>query len=236
VQGAIPVPTPEPLAADRLDGWHYILMSQLRGARLVEVWPEIPLRERDRIAEDLGRCARALHSIDIGPLAGLTPEWREFIGAQRDTAVERQRARGLDPYWLEQVPGFLKAWMPPIEAPQALLHTELMREHLLAAFDGDRWRLTGLFDFEPSMLGAPEYDFASLGLFFTCGDGRLLRCALLAYGLAPSALDQALQYRSMAWALLHRYSNLRWYLQRLPPQGATTLEQLAARWWSFDGE
>ena len=35
----------------------------------------------------------------------------------------------------------------------------------------------------------------------------------------------------MAHALLHRYSNLRWYLERLPAPGATTLEQLADRWW-----
>jgi len=39
----------------------------------------------------------------------------------------------------------------------------------------------------------------------------------------------------VAWALLHRYSNLPWYLQRLPTQGAATLEQLAARWWPLDG-
>jgi hypothetical protein len=30
---------------------------------------------------------------------------------------------------------------------------------------------------------------------------------------------------------LHRYSNLRWYLVRLPAGDATTLEQLAVRWW-----
>lgn len=36
----------------------------------------------------------------------------------------------------------------------------------------------------------------------------------------------------MAHALLHRYSNLRWYLERLPVPGATTLEELACAWWS----
>jgi hygromycin-B 7''-O-kinase len=235
VHGALPVPTPRPLAVQRLDGWHYVLMSQLRGARWVEAWPRIPPRDRDGLADELGRCVRALHAIDIAPLADLRPQWLGFVDAQRDTAVERQRKRGLDPHWLEQVPAFLEAWMPPVEAPRALLHTELMREHLLAEFDGGRWRLSGLFDFEPAMLGAPEYDFASLGLFVACGDARLLRRTLLAYGLDPSGLDRALQCRCMAWALLHRYSNLPWYLERLPPHGATTLEQLAARWWPLDG-
>jgi hygromycin-B 7''-O-kinase len=35
----------------------------------------------------------------------------------------------------------------------------------------------------------------------------------------------------MAHAMLHRYSNLRWYLERLPARGADTFEQLAALWW-----
>jgi len=43
-----------------------------------------------------------------------------------------------------------------------------------------------------------------------------------------------LQNRLMAMALLHRYSNLPWYLQRLPLPGATRLEQLAAHWWKLD--
>ncbi len=112
-----------------------------------------------------------------------------------------------------------------------LLHTEIMREHLTVDETGSTPTLAGLFDFEPAMLGAPEYEFASVGLFVACGDGRALRRVLLAYGYAPHALDEALQCRFMAYALLHRYSNLRWYLERIPADGATTLEQLATRWW-----
>ena len=95
----------------------------------------------------------------------------------------------------------------------------------------DQARLCGLFDFEPAMLGAAEYEFASVGLFVACGDARALRRVLLAYGYPPHALDEALQCRFMAYALLHRYSNLRWYLERLPAGDAQTLEQLATRWW-----
>ena len=234
VHGALPLPTPQPLLTGQLDGWHYIVMSQLQGRRLVDLWPELSLADRDRFACELGHAVAALHAIDIAPLAGLPPRWETFIAEQRDSAVERQRERRLDPHWLERIDTFLQEWMPPIEPPQSLLHTELMREHLVASHDGQQWRLSGLFDFEPAMLGAREYDFASFGLFVSCGDGRFLRRALLAYGYAPSALDAVLQCRFMAWAILHRYSNLRWYLERLPAAGATTLEQLAARWWALD--
>ena len=97
----------------------------------------------------------------------------------------------------------------------------------------ERDRLGDEFDFEPAMVGEPDYEFASVGLFVACGDARLLRRTLKSYGHADADGGAALACRFMAHALLHRYSNLRWYLQRLPPQGETTLEPLAQRWWAL---
>ena len=231
LHGALPIPTPHLVAADTQDGWHCLVMTQLQGPRLVDAWPELSPAERDRIAGELGAALAALHVLDTGALADFTPHWHEFLPAQRESAVERQRERRLDACWLERMPDFLHAWMPPIDARRSLLHTEVMREHLLVANDGGGWHLSGLFDFEPAMLGAPEYEFASLGLFVACGDGRFLRRTLRAYGYRSEQFDAALQCRLMAYAMLHRYSNLRWYLERLPAKGAGTFEQLAARWW-----
>ena len=233
VKGTLPIPTPRLLAHDRLDGWHCLLMTQLRGHRLVDVWPDLSLAQRDRMADELGVAVAALHDVDTAPLADFTPRWEEFLCAQSEGAVERQRRRRLDPYWLERLPDFLQRWMPPTDARRSLLHTELMREHLLAEAHGGGWRLSGLFDFEPAMVGAPEYDFASFGLFVACGDGRFLRRALRAYGYRDDELDAELQCRLMAYAMLHRYSNLRWYLERLPADGAASFEALAARWWAL---
>lgn len=229
VQGRLPIPTPRLVAADMHDGWPYVLMSRLHGQRLVDAWPATSVAERDAMADQLGESIAALHAIDTAPLADFTPRWDVFIPAQRASAAARQTERRLAPQWVEQIDAFLARWMPPPAPKHVLLHTELMREHLTF----DRGALTGLFDFEPAMLGAPEYDFASFGLFVSCGDARFLRRALLAYGYAPHALDEALQCRFMAYALLHRYSNLRWYLERLPAPGAASLEQLAATWWAF---
>ena len=232
LDGALPIPTPRLVGDDTLDGWRGLLMTQLRGERLVDVWPRLSLADRDRFAQFLGHSMAALHALDATSLGDIEPPWHSFLPAQRDSAAERQRTRGLDPFWLEQLPGFLDRWMPPIGERRVLLHTELMREHLMAAPDTNgHCSLSGLFDFEPAMIGAPEYDFASFGLFVACGDGRFLRRSLLAYGYPPDQLDAALQNRLMAYAILHRYSKLRWYLERLPAAGAVTLEQLAARWW-----
>lgn len=234
LDGALPIATPRLVAADTLDGWHALLMTQLRGERLVDVWPRLSLADRDRFADRLGQAVASLHAIDTAALGPIDPPWDAFLPAQRRRAVERQREHGLDPFWLDQLPAFLDRWTPPLGERRVLLHTELMREHLLAADANGAWSLSGLFDFEPAMIGAPEYDFASLGLFVACGDARFLGRCLRAYGLRSDQLDAGLQHRLMAYAILHRYSRLPWYLERMPAAGALTLEQLAARWWPLD--
>jgi hygromycin-B 7''-O-kinase len=231
LDGALPLPTPQLVAADDADGWPCLLMTQLQGERLVDAWPALTAPERDHLADSLGMAIAALHAIDTTPLADLPPDWDGFFAAQAATAVERQAARGLPAHWLDQLGPFLSRWLPPPAPRRVLLHTEIMREHLFFERTSGGVRLSGLIDFEPAMLGDREYEFASVGLFVACGDARVLTRVLRAYGYAANALDDALSCRLMAHALLHRYSNLPWYLKRLPPGDATTIEQLAARWW-----
>ena len=230
----LPLPTPAIKAVDALEDWHYILMTQLRGARASQVWPAFSALERDRLADHLGHSLSALHALGVTALEPIEPRWDKFVAAQLASAVDRQRDRGLAPQWLEQIPDFLERWRPAPGGARALLHTEVMREHLMVELAADGWRLSGLFDFEPAMVGDPAYEFASVGLFVACGDARFLRRTLRAYGKPQADIDDGLACRYMACALLHRYSNLPWYLQRLPPQGETTLEQLAQqRWWAL---
>lgn len=234
VDGRLPIATPRVLATGKQDGWHYLLMSRLAGRRLVEAWSTLDARDRDRIADETGAALAALHGLDIAPVETLPPDWNAFVAAQRHSAVERQRERRLAPHWLALIDPFLEAWMPSAPARRVLLHTEVMREHLMidARAGGGGVSVSGLFDFEPAMIGDQDYEFASFGLFVSCGDARVLRRALLAYGRRADELDDALACRFMAHALLHRYSNLRWYLERVPVSGATTLEALAHAWWS----
>lgn len=237
VDGRLPLPTPQVVASGEWDDGSYLLMTQLRGRRLVEVWPQLTATERERLCRHLGEAVAALHALDSRPLADLPPpHWEAFMPSQRRQAVERQRQCGLPEPWLEQIEPFLERWAGAGDAEQVLLHTEVMREHLLVEPEGTGWHLSGLFDFEPTMRGAREYEFASIGLFVSAGDARALRCILRAYGYAETQLDGVLQNRLMAQALLHRYSNLPWYLQRLPLPSAMRLEQLAAHWWKLSIE
>ncbi len=232
IAGGLPIPTPRVEGVGEHDGWSYVLMDRLRGESLAAVWPRIGEPDRERLVAELGQALAALHAIREPVLDTLgPPDWAAFVTEQRATAVERQRAKGLDESWLAQLPAFLDAVPLELTGPRVLLHTEVMREHLLVR-EGERgWELSGLFDFEPAMCGAPEYELASVGVFVSGGDHRLLRTLLRAYGYSDDSLDEAFARRLLGYAIVHRYSNLRWYLERLPPLETPTLDALALRGW-----
>lgn len=232
IERRLSIPTPQVRATGELEGWGYLAMTRLHGAPLVETWPRMADEDRWQLGDDLGATLAELHAVSDPALESVRVDWPAFLARQRDTAVERQARHGLGSAWLEQIPDYIDGASLGNPTTNSLLHTEIMREHLLVQRGPGGWKLTGLFDVEPSMLGAAEYEFASVGLFFSCGDSRVLRHVLLAYGYRPHQLGAELQHRLMAYALLHRYSNLPWWLDRLPAHhGATTLHELAALWW-----
>ncbi|MFJ4671188.1 phosphotransferase family protein [Kitasatospora purpeofusca] len=229
VGGRLPVPTPELHDAGEYEnGWRYVLMSRLHGAELAPAWTDLTPDGRKRISVQAGETLAALHALDPGPLADvLGPgDWGAFTDRQRAGAVGRQRERGLPDAWLERIPGFLDAAELPREPERVLLHTEFMRQHLL--LDPATGRLSGLFDFEPAMIGDRAYDFVGVGVFVTRAEPGLMARFAAGYGRAvdPRA--------AMAWTLLHVYSNLPRYLREVPPPpGVDTLESLAEHWFGL---
>jgi hygromycin-B 7''-O-kinase len=235
INGSLPIRTPRMLEADLWDGWPYIIMEQLPGVDMCDVWGTLPSDVQTSICTTIGEATAALHHIPVEGLETITPEWGEFVRQQIEGCVERQRSRGVEEEWLKQIPEFLKGMEVELIRPfrPVLLHTELMGDHILVRQTEDGWEVSGLIDFEPSTVGAAEYEFASAGLFISSGNPQLLRTLLISYGYDESELTAGLQCRLMAYALLHRYSNLRWYLDILPTPDAATLDDLARAWWAL---
>jgi hygromycin-B 7''-O-kinase len=230
--GRLPIATPRLHAADQYkNGWRFVLMSRLPGEDLNEAWPRIPRAAQERIVAEAAECLAALHALDAGAVAPFVgpPDWARFVAGQRAGAVEQQMSGGLQAPWLEQIQDFLRSVPLPSSRRPVLLHTELMREHLTVD-PRDGWRLTGLFDFEPAMVGDPAYDFVSVGLFLTRADPALLKLFYEAYGQPPFDPREL-----MAYALLHVYSDLNWYLRILPAPPRKDLDALAETWFGTGG-
>jgi hygromycin-B 7''-O-kinase len=224
--GRLPVATPELLACGEYEaGWRYVLMSQLPGTELAAAWPAIPRPHQDRIISEAGELIAALHGLGPGPLPAILgpADWAAFLAGQRATATERQRQVKLPDPWLSQIEGFLDSVPIAPGQERVLLHTEMIREHLLV--NPGTWTLSGLLDFETAMTGDRAYEFAAAGLFVPRGDPRLLGRLLAGYGrrFDPREL--------LAYLLLHRHSNLPECLAQLPAPPAPTLDSLALTWF-----
>ncbi|WP_322973411.1 phosphotransferase family protein [Actinacidiphila soli] len=200
-------------------------MSRLPGEGLAGAWPRASGADQDRLADATGELLAGLHALDTEPLSDLLgpKAWGSFLAGQRAATVERQRERDLPEVWLEQIPEFLESEPLAEDSERVLLHTEVMREHLLV--DPSRWTLTGLFDFEPAMIGDRVYDFVAVGVFVSRGDPRLLGRIMAAYGHVFSPREL------LAHTLLHVYSNLPWYFRVLPAPPEPTLDSLAEAWF-----
>ncbi|GLZ32369.1 phosphotransferase [Lentzea sp. NBRC 105346] len=211
VQGKLAIPTPKLHDTGEFEGWGYVLMQRLHGTPV----------ESATVSQcaQLGEALKDLHAI-TPPESLPAPDWPRFVEQQQRNATAQQR--DLDPHWREQIDDFLNN-TDLGNARTAFLHTEVMNAHLVEQ-DG---KLTGLFDFEPAMRGATEYEFVATGIFVTKGDQEKQRALTKAYGEAPDPR------KVMAYTLLHVYSNLAWYLKELPGQ-ERTLDRLAQRWFGLD--
>lgn len=236
LHGRLPVPTPRLYAADRWQRYPYIVMERLSGTPLTETWNGLNDDEKQEIVRQLGVAVRALHNLPVDLFAAAPFQWHPFIDHQRESFLTNHRNWGLDPAWLSQLADYMDGFPLDIhDAAQLVpLHTELMREHIFIEKKGRDWVISGLIDFEPSMVGHREYEFCAVGLFITRGNRDLFRLFLSSYGYTDAELTDELSRRIMVLLLLHRYGNLKRFLTLIPPhRQLTTLHQVEQYWFSF---
>lgn len=228
LQGRLSVRTPELVSTGTHDGYPYIIMEKMQGSPLKGIWNRLSPRGREKVTEQAGWMLRELHSLPTEEVTFTETRWDDFIEYQKRYSERNHRGFGLDENRIAQILQFIES-SAPVEnlSERVICHTEIMREHLFAKRTGSGTTLAGLIDFEPSMVAVPEYDLCSVGLFLTAGEKGLFRVFSDAYGYKGSA--EAI----MRMLLLHRYSNMKWFISTLPPEtGSGSLEQLSAYWFS----
>jgi aminoglycoside phosphotransferase (APT) family kinase protein len=121
--------------------------------------------DRDGLAVDLGRALTRLHSIDPGRIPPTPGAWKHAPwSARRAELVEMApRVRPLlGPDLLAKAEPYLTGAVPEPEqdGPRCVIHNDISPDHILV--DPRTGRLTGLIDFNDTVVGEPVLDFVGL--------------------------------------------------------------------------
>jgi len=230
--GRLPLDIPEVVAAGSFDDWRYVVVTRLTGISLAEIWDTLDAATRRALGAQLGATLRDLHELPTGELGGipfLRDRWSRLVSRPVAETIAHHRRQGVDETWLTRLEVFLEHRPPlcPDRFSPVLLDGDVHPWHLLAARDGESWRLAGLIDFDDAVLGWNEYEFASPGVLMFAGDAASLGACLRAYGFEERDLDAGLRRRIMMYALLNRYWGLDAMLEYGDPaRRCATLEDL----------
>ena len=66
------------------------------------------------------------------------------------------------------------------------------------------------------------------------GDARFLTRTLTAYAYHRDQFGPEFRRRLLAWGIVHRHSNLAWWMRRLPEPAQPVLGALADRWFATE--
>lgn len=211
--GRLSVTVPSLTGTGEYRGHPYLLMERMTGRPLASLWPELDREGRESVCRQAGSLLRELHSLPVALAEGCVPEWSTFISSQKLNLADNHARYGLEPSRIREIVEFVELGRPVEElVTPVICHTEMMREHLFAGGPESNNSLSGLIDFEPSMLAIPQYDLCAAGLFITAGEPGLFSVFLDGYGSSIDASAAAIT----RMLLLHRYSNMKWFVSTLP--------------------
>ena len=243
VQGQAEIGTARVIAEGELGGrgwpWPYLIFELIQGVCIGEVFERLPIKERLRVAREMGTAARALHRVGLEGQEVFPNGWGpylEMLEGRRQACVQNHRGWGTLPAHLVNQ---IDAYLPPVEsllepgrAPH-LIHADLTRDHLLGQIEGDRWTTLAVIDFGDAMTGSLAYELAALHLDLFGGDRGMLAAFLQSYGGVAWKGEISFARAALSTALLHQFN----VLSALPPEmlQASSLEELADSLWNAAG-
>lgn len=203
------IPIPEFFAeGERADGWTYLILSKIPGQTLEQAWPSFNQTEKTLFLHEIGRMMSLVHSLPVGDLHDLEPEWNSFIQKQISGCYERQKRLGAPAWLLSGLNEYLEknhAYLPKGES--VILTGEYTPFNLMVDGEPGKWKMSGMIDFGDAMIGCRDYDLDGPLLFLCEGNKQLVDALLTGYGYPKTELS-VFRKRMMLITLLHRYSNL----------------------------
>lgn len=226
---SLTVTVPRLEAAGQIEKWDYLIMEQLPGVSLGEIWPQLTQAEQIPLMQQAGQIMQAMHAVPLPQSPWTTLPWAEFVQTRLQAFAQQQRERGLSEAWIAQFLSWLQVHCQtlPVAEP-VLLHSDLTHDHFLVEQHQGSWKITGLIDFGDLMSGHRLYEFAAPLICYTRGQPVLRQHLLSAYGLTPDLWLPDLENHLLAMILLHRFVNIPAYLKHYCPPDIQTVADFQA--------
>jgi hygromycin-B 7''-O-kinase len=225
---------PEVVAFGDFEGYQYLITTQIKGELMTrERWLTLPESAQISILAQLADGLKELHRSD---LSNIGFDWQKFIESQAETCFERQKNYQVNAKVLTEIPGYLKENLHLLagDFEPAFLHGDVHFGNLRLIQSGDRWEISGVFDFADSLKGFHEYDFLAVGLLMIQGQGALQRDFFRRYGYSDQEMGEELRKRLMLLTMFYEWSDLRRYAIRLRPEAVEySLLELERAIWNF---
>ncbi|MEJ7847181.1 MAG: aminoglycoside phosphotransferase family protein [Pyrinomonadaceae bacterium] len=225
---------PEIVQIGKIEGFDYIIMTQLSGTTMTRAdWLNLPRTEQSALVSELAVGLKTIHALDPKPF---NCDWPEFVEERANSFIERQIAHGVNSKVIDSLPAFIEAnlMLLPESLPTVFLHGDVHFGNLRFDKYGNAWQISGLFDFADSRRGFHEYDFLAVGILMIQGQCEIQHEFFRAYGYAEKDLDETFRKRLMMLTMLYETSDLRRYAMRLKPEAVNfTLDELERGIWSF---
>lgn len=225
---------PEIVGTGTIEGFDYLIQTQIAGELMTrEIWLTLAEKEQIAVVTQLAVGLKELHSHNAD---SFNFDWHKFVEHQSSIAVERQIRNGVNPEWIEKLPGFLETNLKllPNDFSQVFLHSDVHFGNLRLQKLNGGWQISGLFDFADSLCGFHEFDFLAIGVLMIQGQREIQREFFKAYGYAESELNESFRKRLMLMTVLYECSDLSRYAVRLKPEAVNfSLEELEKSIWNF---
>lgn len=118
------------IGSGEIDGWSYLVTTQLAGSTLPISWSSVAKRDQFEIVSKLGVAMKQLHSWEVelsGPESRNHLVWTAFLERQVLYSVEPQKVQGVSQRWVESLSGYLATNLSLLPKDQkcVLLHGDI---------------------------------------------------------------------------------------------------------------
>jgi hygromycin-B 7''-O-kinase len=207
------VATPEIIETGELENWLYIIVSNVPGQRIGDVWPKLKQNAKQNIAQQIAKVTLELQACI--PKIGVNNrgDWNLFIKDRFENVTTHHKNKSLDSKWLDKLPSFLSEFQLQdfMTSNPVFLHADLTWDHFLLVDYETEPKVAGVIDFADCRLGHWEYDIPASAAFIFKSDKDALSNYILHMGF--NTMNPNLSEKLMAWTCLHQYSDLNNYFK-----------------------